>query len=108
MESHRFHRPTVDVARLPKELSSVMPLYSAIASARLISNLAMESQSWGLVPNGEFVSSVNNSNQPTSDSVDCSYSTLPPSPASSAHYNLRFSHSSHSQIELQIIEVSIT
>lgn len=41
--------------RLPTELrcvASLMPLHSAIASARLRSSLAMESQLWGLVPQG--------------------------------------------------------
>ena len=41
--------------RLPLQLSSIesmMPLYSAVASARLISSLSMESQHWGLVPQG--------------------------------------------------------
>ncbi|CAN6443477.1 unnamed protein product [Victoria cruziana] len=41
--------------RLPVELScsgSMMPLHSAIASARLRSRLASESQIWGLVPQG--------------------------------------------------------
>lgn len=41
--------------RLPLELSSqgsLMPLHSAIASARLISSLSIESQRWGLVPQG--------------------------------------------------------
>lgn len=43
--------------RLPSELGSVgsmMPLHSAVASARLISSLSIESQSWGLVPQGEI------------------------------------------------------
>ncbi|CAB4288519.1 unnamed protein product [Prunus armeniaca] len=41
------------LSRLPSELGSVgsmMPLHSAVASARLISSLSIESQSWGLVP----------------------------------------------------------
>ncbi|KAL1200713.1 hypothetical protein V5N11_015104 [Cardamine amara subsp. amara] len=41
--------------RLPVELSSCLsmfPLHSAIASARLISSLSVESKSWGLVPQG--------------------------------------------------------
>ena len=41
--------------RLPVELScliSMMPLHSAVASARLRSFLAIESQSWGLIPQG--------------------------------------------------------
>ncbi|KAK8509279.1 hypothetical protein V6N13_062330 [Hibiscus sabdariffa] len=43
------------ISRLPVELSclmSMMPLHSAVASARLRSFLAMESQSWGLIPQG--------------------------------------------------------
>ncbi|KAL4297718.1 hypothetical protein GQ457_12G020630 [Hibiscus cannabinus] len=43
------------ISRLPVELSclmSMMPLHSAVASARLRSSLAMESQSWGLIPQG--------------------------------------------------------
>ncbi|XP_038889658.1 uncharacterized protein LOC120079520 [Benincasa hispida] len=42
-------------SRLPVELSSqgsLMPLHSAIAAARLISSLTIESQGWGLVPQG--------------------------------------------------------
>ncbi|XP_010552202.1 PREDICTED: uncharacterized protein LOC104822629 [Tarenaya hassleriana] len=42
-------------SRLPLELSScgtMFPLHSAIASARLISSLSIESMSWGLVPQG--------------------------------------------------------
>ncbi|KAG7030432.1 hypothetical protein SDJN02_08779, partial [Cucurbita argyrosperma subsp. argyrosperma] len=42
-------------SRLPLELSSqgsLMPLHSAIAAARLISSLSIESQGWGLVPQG--------------------------------------------------------
>ncbi|XVE54255.1 hypothetical protein DITRI_Ditri03aG0065600 [Diplodiscus trichospermus] len=41
--------------RLPLELSSLgsmMPLHSAIASARLVSSLASVSQTWSLVPQG--------------------------------------------------------
>ncbi|KAM7512845.1 hypothetical protein LguiB_011720 [Lonicera macranthoides] len=41
------------ISRLPVELSgllTMMPLHSAIASARLQSNLSIESQSWGLIP----------------------------------------------------------
>lgn len=41
--------------RLPVELScliSMMPLHSAVASARLRSLLAVESHSWGLIPQG--------------------------------------------------------
>ena len=34
-------------------LVSMMPLHSAIASARLTSVLSVESQSWGLIPQGE-------------------------------------------------------
>lgn len=43
------------VVRLPVELSSLetmMPLHSAIASARLQSSLSIEPQSWCLVPQG--------------------------------------------------------
>ncbi|XP_042475310.1 protein NONRESPONDING TO OXYLIPINS 2, mitochondrial-like [Macadamia integrifolia] len=44
------------ISRLPLELSSLvgsmMPLHSAIASARLISILSVESQSWGMIPQG--------------------------------------------------------
>ncbi|XWS72558.1 hypothetical protein CRYUN_Cryun02cG0050100 [Craigia yunnanensis] len=43
------------ISRLPVELScliSMMPLHSAVASARLRSFLAIESQSWGLIPQG--------------------------------------------------------
>ncbi|XP_022842591.1 protein NUCLEAR FUSION DEFECTIVE 6, chloroplastic/mitochondrial-like [Olea europaea var. sylvestris] len=43
------------VSRLPVELSCVetmIPLHSAIASARLKSSLSIESQKWGLVPQG--------------------------------------------------------
>ncbi|XP_022157551.1 uncharacterized protein LOC111024217 [Momordica charantia] len=42
-------------SRLPLELSSqgsLMPLHSAIAAARLISSLTIESRGWGLVPQG--------------------------------------------------------
>ncbi|KAF7154453.1 hypothetical protein RHSIM_Rhsim01G0100500 [Rhododendron simsii] len=42
-------------SRLPVELScleSMMPLHSAIASARLTSSLPLESSSWGLIPQG--------------------------------------------------------
>ncbi|KAL2342533.1 hypothetical protein Fmac_003818 [Flemingia macrophylla] len=41
--------------RLPVELGSLesmMPLYSAVASARLVSSLSIESPGWGLVPQG--------------------------------------------------------
>ncbi|KAL6567991.1 hypothetical protein OROGR_001659 [Orobanche gracilis] len=41
------------ISRSPVELSSLatmMPLHSVIASARLQSNLSIESQSWGIVP----------------------------------------------------------
>ncbi|ESQ29958.1 hypothetical protein EUTSA_v10011893mg [Eutrema salsugineum] len=41
--------------RLPVEMSScvsLFPLHSAIASARLVSSLSVESNSWGLVPQG--------------------------------------------------------
>ncbi|KAJ0090930.1 hypothetical protein Patl1_12896 [Pistacia atlantica] len=43
------------ISRLPVELSclmSMMPLHSAVASARLKSFLSTDSQSWGLVPQG--------------------------------------------------------
>ncbi|XP_043725220.1 uncharacterized protein LOC122671837 isoform X2 [Telopea speciosissima] len=49
--SRRVH----GISRLPLELSSLgslMPLHSAIASARLTSILSVESQSWGLIPQG--------------------------------------------------------
>ncbi|XP_020220569.1 uncharacterized protein LOC109803416 [Cajanus cajan] len=42
-------------SRLPVELGSLesmMPLYSAVASARLVSSLSIESPGWGLVPQG--------------------------------------------------------
>ncbi|XP_052198608.1 protein NUCLEAR FUSION DEFECTIVE 6, mitochondrial [Diospyros lotus] len=42
-------------SRLPVELScleSMMPLHSAIASARLRSSLSIETKCWGLVPQG--------------------------------------------------------
>ncbi|KAF8092083.1 hypothetical protein N665_0424s0016 [Sinapis alba] len=41
--------------RVPVELSScvsLFPLHSAVASARLVSSLSVESMSWGLVPQG--------------------------------------------------------
>ncbi|XP_014508106.1 uncharacterized protein LOC106767682 [Vigna radiata var. radiata] len=41
--------------RLPVELASlesIMPLHSAVASARLVSSLSVESKGWGLVPQG--------------------------------------------------------
>ncbi|KAK3133004.1 hypothetical protein QOZ80_6AG0530760 [Eleusine coracana subsp. coracana] len=47
-------RPSA-VHRLPAVcggLLSVMPLHSAVASARLQSAIAPESQSWGIVPQG--------------------------------------------------------
>ncbi|PUZ60573.1 hypothetical protein GQ55_4G144800 [Panicum hallii var. hallii] len=47
-------RPSA-VHRLPSVcggLLSVMPLHSAIASARLRSAISPESQSWGIVPQG--------------------------------------------------------
>ncbi|CAN6681097.1 unnamed protein product [Malus baccata var. baccata] len=40
------------LSRLPVELGSMMPFHSAVASARLISSLSIDSQSWGLVPQG--------------------------------------------------------
>ncbi|XP_058736097.1 protein NONRESPONDING TO OXYLIPINS 2, mitochondrial-like [Vicia villosa] len=42
-------------SRLPVELGSLesmLPLYSAVASARLVSSLSIESLGWGLVPQG--------------------------------------------------------
>ncbi|KAF3441920.1 hypothetical protein FNV43_RR15835 [Rhamnella rubrinervis] len=48
------------LSRLPLQLSSIesmMPLHSAVASARLISSLSIESGSWGLVPQ-DIVASV--------------------------------------------------
>ncbi|RVX17571.1 hypothetical protein CK203_003873 [Vitis vinifera] len=47
---------TSRIPRLPVQMSSLvsmMPLHSAIASARLTSVLSVESQSWGLIPQGE-------------------------------------------------------
>ncbi|KAJ6862992.1 hypothetical protein NC652_039762 [Populus alba x Populus x berolinensis] len=44
-------------SRLPLQLScveSMLPLHSAVASARLISSLSSESDSWALVPQGGF------------------------------------------------------
>jgi len=35
-------------------LESIMPLHSAVASARLVSSLSVESMGWGLVPQGVF------------------------------------------------------
>jgi len=43
--------------RLPLQLScveSMLPLHSAVASAKLISSLSSESDSWALVPQGGF------------------------------------------------------
>ncbi|KAK2439407.1 hypothetical protein P8452_34891 [Trifolium repens] len=43
------------VSRLPVELGcleSMLPLYSAVASARLVSSLSIESLGWCLVPQG--------------------------------------------------------
>ncbi|KAL5768820.1 hypothetical protein ACOSP7_015363 [Xanthoceras sorbifolium] len=48
-------RPISRISRLPVELSSLesmLPLHSAIASARLRSSLSLESHCWGLVPQG--------------------------------------------------------
>ncbi|OAP02028.1 unnamed protein product [Arabidopsis thaliana] len=42
-------------SRLPVELSSMIPLHSAIASSRLVSSLSVESKIWGLVPQGQFL-----------------------------------------------------
>ncbi|CAL5215136.1 unnamed protein product [Lathyrus oleraceus] len=42
-------------SRLPVELGSLesmLPLYTAVASARLVSSLSIESIGWGLVPQG--------------------------------------------------------
>ncbi|TYI17172.1 hypothetical protein ES332_A07G005500v1 [Gossypium tomentosum] len=53
--SHSSATRIYRISRLPLELSSVgskMPLHNAIASARLISSLASESQTWSLVPQG--------------------------------------------------------
>ncbi|CAK9172768.1 unnamed protein product [Ilex paraguariensis] len=50
-----FARSFSRISQLPVELSSVesmMPLHSAIASARLRSCLSTESQRWGLIPQG--------------------------------------------------------
>lgn len=49
------------IRRLPSRvrcLASMMPLHSAIASSRLISVLSAESQSWGLIPQGERIISA--------------------------------------------------
>lgn len=46
------------IRRLPSRvrcLASMMPLHTAIASSRLISVLSAESQSWGLIPQGERI-----------------------------------------------------
>ncbi|KAM3013070.1 hypothetical protein FF2_025976 [Malus domestica] len=40
------------LSRLPVELGSMMPLHSTVASARLVSSLSIDSQNWGLVPQG--------------------------------------------------------
>ncbi|KAJ7969591.1 Protein NUCLEAR FUSION DEFECTIVE 6 chloroplastic/mitochondrial-like [Quillaja saponaria] len=51
VSARRFSRNS----RLPLELSSLgstMPLHSAVASARLVSSLPIESHGWGLVPQG--------------------------------------------------------
>ncbi|KAI4377102.1 hypothetical protein MLD38_014788 [Melastoma candidum] len=51
----RIPRSISRVVRLPVELSgamSLMPLHTAIASSLLRSSLAVESWSWGLVPQG--------------------------------------------------------
>ncbi|XP_050226578.1 protein NONRESPONDING TO OXYLIPINS 2, mitochondrial isoform X2 [Mercurialis annua] len=49
-------KPNHPFSRLPVELSclvSMLPLHSTIASARLTSLLPIESQTWGLVPQGK-------------------------------------------------------
>ncbi|PON93170.1 hypothetical protein TorRG33x02_110760 [Trema orientale] len=54
-EASLLTRRVPRISRLPLELSSIesmMPLHSAVASARLISSLSVESQQWGLVPQG--------------------------------------------------------
>ncbi|POO00910.1 hypothetical protein TorRG33x02_035410 [Trema orientale] len=54
-EAYLSARRLPRISRLPLQLSSIesmMPLHSAVASARLISSLSGESQSWGLVPQG--------------------------------------------------------
>ncbi|MED6110055.1 hypothetical protein PIB30_039320 [Stylosanthes scabra] len=46
---------TRTTSRLPVELGSIgsmMPLHNAVASARLVSSLCTESQTWCLVPQG--------------------------------------------------------
>lgn len=46
------------VVRLPLQLScmeSMIPLHSAVSSARLISSLSVESRNWALVPQGLFL-----------------------------------------------------
>ncbi|ESR64427.1 hypothetical protein CICLE_v10010763mg, partial [Citrus x clementina] len=48
-------KPIFRISRLPVELSSLesmLPLHSAIASARLKSSLPLECHCWGLVPQG--------------------------------------------------------
>ncbi|XP_078429002.1 uncharacterized protein LOC144701147 [Wolffia australiana] len=53
--SSKTRRISRSIIRLPAELScleSMLPLHSAIASARLQSVLSAESQSWGLIPQG--------------------------------------------------------
>ncbi|KAM7257428.1 hypothetical protein ACFE04_013169 [Oxalis oulophora] len=43
------------VSRLPVELSSLQPLHSALASARLVSSLSSAAQSWCLVVQGRYL-----------------------------------------------------
>lgn len=53
------HFSSILLIRLPVELSSLesmLPFYSAVASARLVSSLSIESLGWGLVPQGAFFS----------------------------------------------------
>ncbi|KAL0361691.1 UNVERIFIED_CONTAM: hypothetical protein Sradi_3853600, partial [Sesamum radiatum] len=60
------------ISRLPVELSSLetmMPLHSAIASARLQSSLSLESQAWGLVPQAIKTASLSLSRLGATDRV---------------------------------------
>ncbi|KAL9440649.1 hypothetical protein AB3S75_019340 [Citrus x aurantiifolia] len=60
-------KPIFRISRLPVELSSLesmLPLHSAIASARLKSSLPLECHCWGLVPQGyQELSSLSNCNK---------------------------------------------